>query len=78
MAEETTSAESVSRAVAADRPNELASDLREGDVDVRVGNKEITLSPPDSVNYRVRVVEKSALFRGRRETVQVTLDWRPE
>lgn len=78
MAEQTSNVETLDREVAADRLNDIASALRDGDLDVRVGNKNISLSPPDTVNYQIHVIEKQARFRGRRETVKVELDWKPE
>ena len=45
---------------------------------VKVGNKDISLHPPKTVNYRIDVVEKQRRFRGSRETVKLELDWKPE
>lgn len=79
MAEQTTNAEPLDRAAAADRLNDLASALRSGDdFTVPVGNKEIALTPSEPINYRIEVVEKQRRFRGNRETVKIELDWKPE
>lgn len=78
MPETTTHGETLSRTAAADRLEAIASALRGGEtLQVRVGNKDVALSPPPDVNYRVEVTEKQSRFRGSRETVQVTLDWKP-
>jgi amphi-Trp domain-containing protein len=79
MSERTSSAETLDRAAAADTLNDIASALREGEeMRVRVGNKEIELTPPETVNYRIEVTEKRTRFRGNRETVTIELDWKPE
>lgn len=79
MAEQTTNAESLDRTTAAERLETIATELREGDeFTVSVGNKDINLSPSESIDYRIDVIEKRARFRGSRETVQIELDWKPE
>lgn len=79
MAEQTTSAESLDRGAAADRLNDLASSLRNGEqLTVRVGNKDVSLDPPNKLDYRVDVIEKRSRFRGDRETVKIELDWKPK
>lgn len=79
MAEQTTNDDTLDRETAADRLNDIASALRSGDdVRVRVGNKNITLEPPETVNYRIDVIEKRKRFRGSRETIRIELDWKPK
>jgi len=79
MAERTTSTEVIDREAAAERLEEIAAALRNSeDCTVHVGNKDITLSPPETVNYSIGVTEKQRRFRGSRETVRVELDWKPE
>jgi amphi-Trp domain-containing protein len=79
MAEQTTNAESFDRETAAQRLDAIADALRDGeDFTVSVGNKDVSLSPPETVDYRIDVIEKRARFRGSRETVQIELDWKPE
>lgn len=79
MSEQTTNAERIDRGVAADRLNDLAGELRDGEnMTVRVGNKNIALTPPETVDYRIDVVEKQSRFRGDRETVRIEIDWKPE
>jgi len=45
---------------------------------VPVGNKDISLTPSESVNYSINVVERHRRFRGSRETVRIELDWKPK
>ncbi|MXR21593.1 amphi-Trp domain-containing protein [Halobacterium bonnevillei] len=78
MAERTSNVESLDREAAADRLEDVASALREGDLDIHVGNKTIQLHPPTSVDYQIAVVERNPRFRGRRETVKIKLDWKPD
>lgn len=78
MAETTNSGEVLSREAAADRLNDIASALRtEEDFQIRVGNKQVSLDPPPELNYHIEVTEKQSRFRGSRETVEITLDWKP-
>lgn len=79
MSQETSQMMELDRDAAADRLNDIASALRSGGtIDVDVGNKTITLDPPEQVNYRIDVVEKKTRFRGSRETVRIEMDWKPE
>lgn len=79
MAQQTTNVESMDKEVVADQLNKIASALRERDeLTVRVGNKDITLTPPKNVNYRIDVTEKNRWFRGDRETIRIELDWKPK
>ena len=78
MAEKTIAEDEVTRAEAADRLESLAAEIREGDCDVQVGNKTITVQPPSSIAYEVGVRESSSILRGNRESVTVKMDWRPE
>jgi amphi-Trp domain-containing protein len=78
MAERTTNAETLERALAADKLSDIATALREGEqMRVRVGNKNIELDPPEEVNYQIEVIEKKKRFRGNRETIKIELDWKP-
>jgi amphi-Trp domain-containing protein len=79
MAQETKTTEQLKREQVADRLNEIARELREGDeMTVNVGNKDIALSPSETVNYSINIVEKQSRFRGSRETVRIELDWKPK
>ncbi len=78
MAEKTIDESKVTREEAADKLEALARELREGDeAQVGVGNKTITLHPSDKLAMEVGVRERSSILRGSRESVTVTLDWKP-
>ena len=78
MAEKTIAEDEITREEAANRLEALADEIREGDCNVQVGNKTVTVHPPSSVAYEVGVRESSSLLRGNRESVTVKIDWRPE
>ncbi|WP_435156927.1 amphi-Trp domain-containing protein [Haladaptatus sp. DFWS20] len=79
MAEKTLHEEKISREEVADRLQAIAHELREnGDADIDVGNKTVTLSPPDAVAYEISTRESSSVLRGNRESVTIKLDWKPE
>lgn len=79
MAERTTADETLPRDELAAYLRELADEFeRDGEtVDVTVGNKAITLEPPEEIDTSIDVVERSPRLRGRRETVQIELSWKP-
>ncbi|MXR50801.1 amphi-Trp domain-containing protein [Halovenus sp. WSH3] len=78
MADQTTNAERMDRAAVAERLTDLAEELRSGEeMKVRVGNKNVVLTPSETVSYRIDVVEKQSRFRGSRETVRIEIDWKP-
>lgn len=68
------------------RRDDTAAELRaladeidgEGDANVRIGNKTVTLSPSSSIGYEVGIRESSSILRGNRETVTVKMGWKPE
>ena len=45
-------------------------------IDVTVGNKEIRLSPPETLTLSVNVVERTSRLRADRETVEIELRWK--
>lgn len=57
----------------------LAEEFDRGDeeIDVTVGNKTVTLHPPETVECDVEVLERSSVLRGNRETVEIELRWKP-
>lgn len=79
MAQRTTTDESLPRDELAAYFEHLATEFRSDDerVDVRVGNKTVTLSPPETVDASIDVVERSTMFRGNHETVRIELNWKP-
>ncbi|WP_129115647.1 amphi-Trp domain-containing protein [Halegenticoccus tardaugens] len=80
MSDKTITEEKLAREEAAERLERLAAALRDGDdgCDVRVGNKTVRLHPPKRVNVEVGVRERSSILRGSRESVTVTIDWKPK
>lgn len=78
MADKTSHSDRLTRAAAADRLEAIAADLRQGDFEVQTGNKSIALHPPDTVAFEVTVRESSSLLRGDRESVTLTMDWKPK
>jgi len=78
MADRTSYTDTVTRDQIADQLRELADAFESSDTNVQVGNKTVQLSPPDSVNYQIDVVERSSLLRGDHETVEIELGWKPQ
>ncbi|RQH00522.1 amphi-Trp domain-containing protein [Natrarchaeobius oligotrophus] len=78
MAQRTTSDDTLTREELATYFEHLAEEFA-GDDDVRVdvGNKTVQLSPPEAVDLSVDVVERSTMFRGDHETVEIELNWKP-
>ncbi|MFA9425953.1 amphi-Trp domain-containing protein [Natronorubrum sp. A-ect3] len=79
MTERTTADEKLPRSELAAYLEALASEFDEDDdeIHVDVGNKTVTLSPPEAVDFSIDVVERSSLLRGSRETIAIELSWRP-
>lgn len=79
MAERTTSDDVMTRAELASYLSNLAQEFDDGseEIAVAVGNKTVSLSPPENVNVSVDVVERSSILRGERETIAVELSWKP-
>ncbi|SNZ04758.1 amphi-Trp domain-containing protein [Natronoarchaeum philippinense] len=78
MADRTSYTDTMTRDQIADQLRELAETFESSDPAVQVGNKSVYLSPPDSINYQIDVVERSSLLRGDHETIQIELGWKPE
>ena len=79
MAEKNTDEDELDRADAADRLREIADDLESGEeFDVAIGNKTITLRPTSVIGFEVGARETSSILRGSRESVTITMDWRPD
>ncbi|KTG09329.1 hypothetical protein AUR64_16235 [Haloprofundus marisrubri] len=47
-----------------------------GDVRLSIGNKEVTVHPPESFDTEVSVTERSSKLRGDKETVEITAEWK--
>ncbi|SIS08261.1 amphi-Trp domain-containing protein [Natronorubrum thiooxidans] len=78
MAQRTTVDEKLPRAELAAYLKALAAEFETDadEIDVDVGNKTITLTPPDEVDCSIDVVERSSLLRGNRETIAIELSWK--
>jgi len=74
----TSHADSATRDAVADRLETLAEQLRSGETEIQVGNKTVRLSPAEEINYEIDVHEGSSFLRGRRESVELELGWKPE
>lgn len=88
MAEKTLHEARMSRAEVATQLRRLADELdpegedgdgdgSNGGIEVPVGNKRVRLDPPEEIGYQIGVREGSSIIRGDRETVSLTLDWKP-
>ncbi len=79
MAQRTTADERLTRselaAYLAGLSEEFDRDSEEVHVDV--GNKTISLTPPEEVDCSVDVVERTSMLRGSRETIKIELSWKP-
>ncbi|GAB7018688.1 amphi-Trp domain-containing protein [Halostagnicola sp. A-GB9-2] len=80
MAQRTTADETMPRQEIGAYLTKLAEEFEQGseDVAVSVGNKTVTLHPPEDVSVSIDVVEQSSMIRGQRETVDIQLSWKPE
>ncbi len=79
MVERTDDSRELGRSNVAAMFRELADEFERGreSVSVPVGNKTVTLSPPDEVTTEVEVLERSGMFRGDQERVRIDLRWKP-
>lgn len=46
------------------------------EINVGVGNKTVSLNPPEEVDLSVDVIERSSMLRGSRETIEIELSWK--
>ncbi|RKD93415.1 amphi-Trp domain-containing protein [Halopiger aswanensis] len=78
MAQRTTADETIAREELAAYFHRLAEEFGEGgrEINVEVGNKTVELNPPNEVDLSVDVIERSTMFRGDRETIQLELNWK--
>ncbi|WP_226040189.1 amphi-Trp domain-containing protein [Natrinema sp. DC36] len=79
MAQRTTADETLPREELAAYFTDLAAEFEQGDeeITVPVGNKNVSLDPPQNIDLSVEVVERSSMLRGNRETVEIELSWKP-
>ena len=79
MAEKNVSEDELDRAEAADRLRTIADNLEEGEeFNVDIGNKTISLSPTSVIGFEIGARESSSILRGSRESVTITMGWRPD
>ncbi|PGF15648.1 amphi-Trp domain-containing protein [Natrinema sp. CBA1119] len=79
MAQRTTADETLPREELAAYFTDLAAEFERSDeeVTIPVGNKNVSLDPPQNIDLSVEVVERSSMLRGNRETVEIELSWKP-
>lgn len=76
MADQTSYEDELPRNEAATRLQALARQLEgEGPAKVEVGNKTVTLAPASTVEYEVQIRERSPMLGGRREEIELTIEW---
>ena len=78
MAQRTTADETLPREDLATYLRELAAEFERDNegITVPVGNKNVALTPPETLDMSVEVVERSSMLRGDRETVAIELSWK--
>ena len=78
MAQKTRTASSVDREQVGQFLRDLADEFERNDDDlqVRVGNKTVSLSPGETVDLDVEVVERSSWVRKSRESVSIDVSWK--
>lgn len=77
MAERTSSTQTLTTEELANALRDLADAFESEETRITVGNKSVKVSPSSELTYSIDVVERSALLRGRRETVEIELGWKP-
>ena len=77
MADRTSYTDTMTTDQIADELRALAEAFESSETQIRVGNKSVQLSPPDSVNYSIDVIERSSLLRGNHESIEIELGWKP-
>ncbi|WP_254862194.1 amphi-Trp domain-containing protein [Halovivax gelatinilyticus] len=79
MVERTDDARELGRKNVAALLRDLADEFERGGerISVPVGNKTVTLNPPDEFTTEVEVLERSGVFRGAQERVRIDLRWKP-
>lgn len=79
MADETSADETMSRNDLAEYLRDLAVELEgEGEANVPVGNKTITLHPGPEIDCEVTVSERSPMLGTDSEAIRVDMSWKPE
>lgn len=81
MAEKTQFSDEMSREEVASALHELAEQFaKEGgeSATLRLGNKQVTVHPGDTINYDISVTERSSMLRKDRQTLDLSLKWKPK
>ena len=77
MANTTESKETVSRQEFATYLRNLADQFEsDGDAQIQIGNKSVTVHPAKSVRREVTVIERSAILRGDKEALDLEVKWK--
>ena len=77
MANTTQSKETISRKEFATYLRNLADQFEsEGDAQIRVGNKSVTVNPSQTVKRDIRVTERSAILRGDKQAIDLEVKWK--
>ena len=78
MANKTRAEGHLDRAEIAEELHSLAEEFEddEEEIDVKVGNKHVTLRPRETVTYEIEVVERSSRLRKNREAIDLELRWK--
>ncbi|MFC7213869.1 amphi-Trp domain-containing protein [Saliphagus sp. GCM10025334] len=76
MADTTNYSDELTRDEVADMLQEMAREIRgQGDANIAVGNKMVTLSPDAQIKYDIEIEERSPMLGSRREEIDLTLRW---
>ena len=80
MADTTDASQSLSTEEAADQLEALASELRreDGAADIAVGNKSVSLAPPETMDYDIEVTEHEPMLGDKRESIAIELGWKTD
>lgn len=79
MAETTTHNEEMTREETAEFLRTIADglDSQQGKIRIPIGNKEVLLSPPDTIDSEATVTERSRRLRQDTEELSLTFKWNP-
>lgn len=81
MADTTKFSDEMSREEVASALHEIAEELAKGSgesVTLRLGNKQVTVQPGDSIDYEISVTERSSMLRKDRQRLDLNLKWKPK
>lgn len=78
MVDRTQSTQKLSRSELASYLVDIANELERGEdtIDIGVGNKTVSLTPPEEITTEVEVVERSSVLRGSQEKIDIELRWK--